>query len=296
MPAISKTKAKSNCLQGYDYPENYIAAKGVNIHFIDEGKTDAPTILFLHGVPTWSFTFRNVFPLCLKAGYRVLAPDLPGFGKSEKVASHKFYTLENLEKILAEFIWQMDLRKVVLFCHDWGAILGMVLAARYPKHFSGVIACNGLLPVTGQKLPFLFTVWKWYAKYSPVLYPGWVVDFASNRKLTKTERAAYNFPFSGKKEKTAIRVLPGMVPTKPGDAGIEIAEDCWRLLENFNKPFLTVFSDGDPITRRSEKIIQKRIPGAKNQNHRILHGKHFLQEDQPEELGKIITEFARKVF
>lgn len=282
-------------LPDFPYKSNYIEINGVNIHFVAEGKIEAPTILFLHGVPTWSYTFRNIFPLCLAKGFRVIAPDLPGFGKSEKIQDNNFYTLENLVHIIEEFIRQLTLKHVVLYCHDWGAILGMIMAVRNSEHTAGIITSNGMLPVIEQGTSFQFKAWKWFAKYSPWLSPGRIVDFAIKRKLSKIERAGYDFPFSNRKEKTAIRILPGLVPLKKEDDGADLVSECWDKLEKWEKPFLTVFSDSDPITRGGERIIQARIPGAKNQSHRILRGKHFLQEDQPVELGKIIIEFAGKL-
>jgi len=282
--------------QDFHYAENFIVVNGVSMHFISEGNPEAPTILFLHGVPTWSYTFRKIFPLCLAAGFRVIAPDLPGFGKSGKTQDSGFYSLENLVETMFEFVRRIELKRVVLFCHDWGAIIGMSLAAKKPELFAGIITCNGLLPTTGQRIPFQFKVWKWFTKYSPVLPLGRIVEFASNRKLSKKERAGYDFPFSTEQDKKAIRILPGKVPLKNEDPGADFVIECWKELEKWEKPFLTVFSNNDPITRGGEKIIQKRIPGAKNQSHRILSGKHFLQEDQPDELGKTITEFAGKCF
>ncbi len=282
-------------LPDFPYKSNYVEINGVNIHFVTEGKMEAPTILFLHGVPTWSYTFRNIFPLCLVEGFRVMAPDLPGFGRSEKIQDYSFYTLENLVYILEEFIRLMKLKRVVLFCHDWGAILGMIVAVRNPEHTAGIIASNGILPVIGQGTSFQFKAWKRFAKYSPWLSPGRIIDFASERKLSKIERAGYDIPFSNRKEKTAIRILPGLVPVKKEDDGADLVSECWKKLEKWEKPFLTVFSSNDPITWGSEIIMKSRIPGAKDQSHRILQGKHFLQEDQPAELGKIIVEFTRKV-
>lgn len=277
----------------FHYQSNFVDINGIKLHFVTEGNTDAPTILFLHGVPTWSYTFRRIFPACIKNGYRIIAPDLPGFGKSDKPADSAFYSLNNLVEYIAEFIEQLELKHFFLFAHDWGAIIGMILAAKYPDRFAGIIVCNGYLPVINTKTPFLFRTWKLFCKYSPVLPPGRIVDFASNRKLSQAEKKGYDFPFFARGEKTAIRILPQLIPINKNDIGANLIQGCWNKLENWEKPFLTVFSDNDAITKGGEKIIQTRIPGAKNQAHRILKGKHFLQEDAPEELSQIINDFVK---
>lgn len=276
----------------YPYHPNFVEIDALNIHYIDEGKKDGLVILFLHGVPTWSYTFRKIFPSCLDAGLRIIAPDLPGFGKSTHPRDKSVFTVEKLVNIVADFIRCLKIKQFVVFGHDWGALLAMVLAAKIPEYFLGMILCNGMLPVIGQQIPFQFNVWKWFSKYSPILFPGRIVDFASLCKLTKKEREGYDYPFPTPKEKNAIRILPGKVPLRKGDEGAELVSECWKKLAKWETPTLTVFSDKDAITRGSEKIIQQRIPGAKNQSHQILSGKHFLQEDKAAELGKIIVDFA----
>ncbi|MEN8116103.1 MAG: haloalkane dehalogenase [Bacteroidota bacterium] len=294
MPIIRKNKDRI-LLPDYTWQPNFVEIEGCKIHFVAEGKMDAPTILFLHGVPTWSFTFRKILPVCIDEGYRIIAPDLPGFGKSDKPSDNKSYSLEKFVECMAEFIWRLELQHIVLFAHDWGAIIGMVLAAKCPEHFAGIITCNGLLPVPGQKIPAVFHAWKRFAKYSPVLPVGEIVNYACNRKLSKAEKAGYNYPFSKRNDKLPVRVLPGLVPLKKGDNGFEIIEESWKELGKWEKPFLTVFSNNDPVTKGGEKILQGRIPGTKGQPHKILNGKHFLQEDAPEKLGEIINAFVRRI-
>lgn len=294
MPVIRKN-IEFPLLPDYPYQPNFIEIEGVRIHYIDEGNKDVPTILFLHGVPTWSYTFRNIFPICINKGYRVIAPDLPGFGKSDKPKWGKYYSIEKLVECTNKFICRLKLQNIVLFAHDWGAIIGMILAANHPEYFSGIVACNGLLPVPEQKVTALFYIWKWFARYSPVLPVGEIINFACNRKLSRAEKNGYNYPFSNKGDKKAIRFLPGLIPLKSGIEGYKIMEDSWKILKNWEKPFLTVFSSNDPITKGGEKIIQSIIPGSFGQMHQILKGKHFIQEDYPEKLGRIINDFMKSV-
>lgn len=282
-------------LSDYPFQSNLIKINGVQLHYVDEGDKNDSVIFFIHGVPSWSYGFRKIIPNCVEAGLRAVAIDLPGFGRSDKPANSEIYKIENLVELLDEFVARLELKNVVLFVHDWGAIIGLILATKRSEYITGIIACNGLLPIINQKVPFLFRAWKCFTKYSPILPVGRIVDFGSNRKLTKEERVAYNKPFSERKKKNAIRILPQMIPLKKNEPEADLIEESWNELKKWNKPFLTIFSRNDPITKRGEKILQKRIPGAKNQAHQILEGKHFLQEDQPEELSRIIINFYNEL-
>ncbi len=290
--SINRQKT-THMLPDYPFKPNYVQVEGVRLHYIDEGSSANPVILLLHGVPTWSFTFRKIIPECVLAGYRVIAPDLPGFGKSDKQFSTSMFSLRQLIDWIEEFIWRLKLEKIYMFAHDWGAIIGLIIAARHPERFSGIIACNGMLPVIDQKVPFSFQLWKFFCRYSPFLPVGRIIDLGCNKILDTSEKEGYDFPFSKPNEKTSIRVLPGLIPLKTEDSGADLIIETWKLLEKWEKPFLTVFSSNDPITKGGEKILQQRIPGTKNQPHQILSGRHFLQEDEPEELSRIIIQFVK---
>lgn len=296
MSAQKTRKEKSKLLlPDYPFKSNFVHINNLRMHYVDEGGKDNPVILFLHGVPTWSFTFRNIFSHCVKEGNRVIAPDIPGFGKSDKPVEKSSYSLQILTEWITEFIWKLELKNIILFAHDWGVIIGLIVASKNPGHFSAIIVCNGMLPLFDQKAPKLFYFWKLFAKYSPLLPVGRIVNFATQRKLKREERFGYDIPFANKKEKVAIRALPQLIPLTKNNKGAGIIRECWEEMGKWDKPFLTVFSSRDPITRGGEKILQKRIPGAKNQSHRILNGKHFLQEDTPIELSRIITEFIKQL-
>jgi len=278
-----------------DYPYSQLSAQvdGIQLCYIDEGDIDGPVILLLHGVPTWSYTFRKIIPECLKAGNRVIAPDIPGFGMSEKPLDPNKYTLDNLVFWLSEFFLKLNLKKAYLFGHDWGAILGMILAAKYPGQFSGIIACNGFLPVIPARAPLSFYLWRLFVNYSPYLPVGEIVNMACSRRLTSNEKRGYNYPFSNNKEKIAVRVLPGLIPLDNNKPGAGLIDITWDKMEKWDKPFLTVFSNNDSITHGGQLVLQQKIPGTKNQPCRILPGKHFLQEDAPVEIGKIINDFVK---
>lgn len=264
-------------------------------HYHDEGEKQAPVLVFLHGVPTWSYTFRRIIPACVAVGYRVVVPDLPGFGLSEKPTSKRDFTLYWLLNLIKRFMGFMDLKQPVLFAQDWGAVLGMLLAAENENLFSGMILCNGLLPVPGMKTPKFFRFWKFFARFSPILPVGMIVNFGSKRRLSRMEKYGYNFPYGSNKQKKAIRWMPQLLPIVMRHSNFQWLSDAWSNLDKWTKPVLTIFSDGDPITQGGEKIIQKRIPGARDQDHVVLTGGHFLQEDASEEISRRIIRFMKKV-
>jgi haloalkane dehalogenase len=279
----------------YPFESHYLHVSGYRLHYLDVGNRGDRTLLFLHGVPTWSYTFRHIIPICVKAGYRVVALDLPGFGLSEKPISRELYTMDFLVNVVGGFINQLEISNSVLFAHDWGGVLGLQLASTYEPPFSGLILCNSLLPVEGMKIPFLFRLWRCFARYSPVLPVAMVVNLACDKRLSRIQKHGYNYPFKSGEDKKAIRLMPQLLPFKSGQSGFSEIKKAWAGLAGFEKPVLTLFSDRDPITRGGEKLILERIPGAQNQNHRILHGGHFIQEDAPHEIANHIISFMRSV-
>lgn len=280
-------------LPDYPFESHFQEVSGYRLHYIDVGAKNAPAILFLHGVPTWSYTFRKIIPLCTEAGYRVLAPDLPGFGLSQKGIPPETYSMEWLTKIIAGFMDECKISKPVLFAHDWGGVIGLMLASSNEALFSGIILCNSLLPLPGMRIPPLFKLWRWFARYSPFLPVAMIVDMASKRKLTRAERHGYNFPFRSARDKKAIRIMPRLLPFKEKQNGYAEVVKAWSLLSGYRQAVWTLFSQGDPITRGGDHIIRDRIPGARDRAHTILQGGHFIQEDAPEEIANSIIGFMR---
>lgn len=280
-------------LEEFSYASNFINIDGTKLHYLDEGLKTAPVILFLHGVPTWSYTFRNVFPKLVEGGYRTILPDLPGFGLSDKPERKSFYLPGNTVRILRSFIQELGLNNVSLFCHDWGAILGMILLARDTKFFRGVILCNGLLPDDLVRLPWLFYIWKYYSRFYPGIKAGRVVNMGSLRQLCRDEIQAYNHPFRTEKDKVAFRLYPRMIPFK--GKNMELSKESWKILMTVDVPVLTIFSTEDPITRGGESVIIDRIPGAGSQEHIMLSAGHFIQEDVPDELASSVLLFLNKI-
>jgi haloalkane dehalogenase len=283
----------NSLLIDYPFSQRFSEVDEIKIRYIDEGKSDSPVILLLHGVPTWSYTFRKIIPVCSAAGNRIIAPDFPGFGMSDKPLDPKRYTLDNLFKWVSEFFISLNIDKVFIFGHDWGVIFGLMIAARYPAKISGIIACNGFLPLFPCKPPLVFNLWRLFAKYSPFLPVGELVSMGCSRKLTKAEKKGYNYPFSNNKEKIAVRILPGLIPLGHNSPGAGIFKLIWTEMEKWDKPFLTVFSNNDSITRGGHLVLQQKIPGTKNYPGRLLAGNHFLQEEAPLEIGNIINDFVK---
>ena len=278
----------------FPFESHYLNVSGIRMHYIDEGDKKAPSIIFLHGVPTWSYTFRKIIPTCVKSGYRVVAPDLPGFGLSEKTIKKPVVTLSWLVNLVREFVGHVQLDQPVLYAHDWGAVIGLLLASQKDDPFSGLILSNGLLPVPGMKAPFQFRIWRLFARISPFLPVGRIVDYGTRRRLSPMERKGYEYPFHTTKEKMTIRLMPRLLPMGHQHSEFHRLKMAWSNLEQREKPLLTLFSDGDPITRGGEKVLQERIPGSSHQDHIILRGGHFLQEDVPEEISRKIIGFMRK--
>ena len=262
------------------------------MHYIDEGSIDSQPVLLLHGVPTWSYLFRKVIPILVKEGHRVIAIDLIGFGKSDKPTIKEIYTFDYLTQCLNLFIRELNLSNIVLFGHDWGALFGLRLAVENEPLFSGLIVSNGFVPKGKEKIPILFSLWKFITKYSPILPIGRLISFGSNNQLNGSEIKAYDLPFCNN-NKMAVRVLPQLLPFEPNTHDYITAKAIWNKLEFWKKPLLTIFSNNDPVTRGGEKILQKYIPGGIGQNHQILDGGHFVPEDAPEEIGKAINQFIK---
>jgi haloalkane dehalogenase len=280
-------------LPDYPFAPNYLQFGEARMHYLDEGKRDAKeTVLMLHGEPTWSFLYRKMIPIVAAAGHRVVAPDLIGFGKSDKFTDADEYTYAMHIASLTNFIKVLDLQNVTLVCQDWGGLLGLRLAAENAERFSRITAANTFLPTGDEKTPKAFKIWLAMSQASPFFPVGKIVKLGCGTKISNEVVAAYDSPFPDKTYKVSARVFPTLVPITPDNPASEANRKAWKVLEKWEKPFLTAFSDGDPITRGADEILQARIPGAKGQNHTIIKGGgHFLQEDKSEEWAEIIVKF-----
>ncbi|MBW3572907.1 MAG: haloalkane dehalogenase [Gemmatimonadetes bacterium] len=281
-------------LPGWPFAPRYVDVDGLRIHYVDEGPREAPPVLMLHGEPSWSYLYRKIIPVFTAAGYRAVAPDLPGFGRSDKPADRAEYSYARLVGWMAGWLKAVDLREVTLVCQDWGSLVGLRLVAEHPDRFARVCVANGALP-TGDNQPGApFKLWQAFARWTPVFPAGRIVQLGSLTRLPREVRAAYDAPFPSEKYKAGARALPPLVPTRPTDPAREDNRRAWAALERWNKPFLTAFSNGDPITRGLDRGFQRRIPGAAGQPHTTIRGAgHFLQEDRGEELAGVVVDWMR---
>ncbi|MDX1694142.1 MAG: haloalkane dehalogenase [Ketobacteraceae bacterium] len=275
-------------LPNYPFEPNYMDVSGLRLHYVDEGPATADPVLMMHGEPSWSYLYRHMIPICAAAGHRVIAPDLIGFGKSDKPVRIEDYSYQAHMEWMQSFLDQLDLKNITLVCQDWGSLLGLRLAAENPSRFKAIVVGNGMLPTGEKSPPRAFRLWKTFALKSPWFPIGRIIEFGSFKSLSKDELRAYDAPFPSAKYKAGARAFPALVPVSEDDPASDANKAAWKVLETWDKPFLTTFSNGDPITRGGDRYMQSRIPGAKGMPHITLKGGHFLQEDSG-------TEFAQAV-
>jgi haloalkane dehalogenase len=271
------------------------AGTRLRLHYLDQGLRDGAPVLLLHGEPSWCYLYRKMIPPLVANGHRVLAPDLIGFGRSDKPALRSDYTFERHVDWMSEWLLERDLKGVTLFCQDWGGLIGLRLVARFPERFAGVIAANTGLPAGGGRIPLPFRIWLAFSQYAPRLPIGWLIGKGTVRGLSDAEKRAYDAPFPDESYKAGARQFPALVPITDAHASVAECKRAWKVLEWWDEPFLTAFSDRDPITRGGDRILQQRILGAKGQSHvTIRDAGHFLQEDQPEQLASLIDAMIRQ--
>ena len=264
------------------YREIFDASTGtpLRIHYIDEGPSDAPVVLMMHGEPSWSYLYRHMIGPVAAAGFRVIAPDLVGFGRSDKPAAKSDYSYAAHVGWMRQWLEALDLTRITLACQDWGSLVGLRLVAEMPERFSGVVLSNGGLP-EGGPAPRAFAIWRAFSKWSPIFPIGKIISKGTKRGLNAAEIAAYDAPFPDASYKAGARIFPSFVPFE-GNVAVPDQKRAWEVFDRWDKPFLCAFSDGDPITRGGESRWIGRVPGTVGQPHRTLRGGHFIQEDDPE--------------
>jgi len=284
-------------LPDFNFTPNYrmvddSEAGQLRVHYLDEGPKDAAPILLLHGEPSWCFLYRKMIPILVQAGHRVIVPDLIGFGRSDKPSKRTDYTYQRHVDWMKSLVLQLELKDITLVCQDWGGLIGLRLAAEDTQLYSRIVAANTMLP-TGEHDPGdAFKKWQQYSQEVPIFPAGNVINGGTTNELSAAVIAAYNAPFPEEKYKEGARQFPLLVPITPDDPASAKNRAAWKVLSQWKKPFLTAFSDSDPITAGGDKLLQKLIPGTKGQKHTtIIKGGHFLQEDQGEVLAKVVVNF-----
>ena len=263
----------------------------LRVHYIDEGPRDAPVVLMMHGEPSWSYLYRHMISPVAQNGLRVVAPDLIGFGKSDKPSKKSDYSYARHVAWMRAWLEKLDLRNITLVCQDWGSLIGLRLVSEMPDRFAGVVLSNGGLP-EGGPAPRAFAIWRAFSKWSPIFPIGKIVSSGTKRGLSDAEIAAYNAPFPDSGYTAAARIFPSFVPFE-NNVAVPDQIKAWAVLEKFDKPFLCCFSDGDPVTRGGEAKWIGRVPGTIGQPHTTLKGGHFIQEDDPQGFVDCILKVAK---
>jgi haloalkane dehalogenase len=304
-------------LSDYPFAPNYTSiADGeggeLRLHYLDEGPADGAVVLLLHGQPTWSYLYRHMIPLLVEAGHRVIAPDLIGFGRSDKPCSQDDYSYAGHVAWMSEWLESLALNDITLFCQDWGGLIGLRLVAAYPERFARVVVANTGLP-TGMipeemteplqevyaTLPVVdvselgerfrdtsgvpgFLYWRKFCAATPELKVSALMDFTATGSLSAEDLVAYDAPFPDDRFMAGARKFPSLVPIFKDDPAVPDNQAAWKILEQFDKPLMTAFADDDPVTAGGDAPFRERVPGAQGVEHRtIANAGHFLQEDQP---------------
>lgn len=279
-------------MPGYEFEANYIDVDGLRMHYVDEGSRGGDVVLLLHGEPSWSYLYRHMIPPLRDAGFRVVAPDLIGFGKSDKPMQKRDYSFAGHVDWMKKFIEALDLNEITMFCQDWGSLIGLRVAAENEHRFARIALGNGGLPTGDQEMPGAFKVWQLFARFSPWFPIGKIIQKGTITELPDDVVAAYDAPFPSSKYKTAARIFPILVPSAPDDPASDANRAAMEIFSRWHKPFLTTFSNRDPTTRGGEKMWQDKVPGARNRDHvKIRNAGHFLQEDKGPELAKVLIDF-----
>jgi haloalkane dehalogenase len=301
-------------LPDYPFQPNYLMLDNLRMHYVDEGPATGRIVLLLHGEPSWSYLYRHMIPILANAGYRVIAPDLIGFGRSDKPAESAAHTHSGHVRQIRDFLEALDLQGITLFIQDWGGLIGLRVLAEVPERFAGVVAANtglpaasGLRAVIGYPL-FRLSLWwqgavSWQELQEAPSFLRWAaysrsvtdmpvgqivaVDIDADHPDRAAIIAAYDAPYPDARYKAGPAIMPSLVPSE-----LALNAQAWQQLELWQKPFLTLFSDGDPITAGGETEFQQRIPGAAGQSHQVIKGAgHFLQETHGPELAALMLLF-----
>ena len=317
-------------LEGYAYSPSYVEVDGLRVHYVDAGPPGGPVVLMLHGQPTWSYLYRKMIDPVAEAGFRVIAPDMIGMGRSDKPIDPNTHTIEQHVAWLLEFIEVLGLRDISLVCQDWGGVMGLRAAGDHPDLFARIFAANAFAvrmdgapldvppledrslypidpdaklrtwddfldsvrPLIGEDMSEFFVAWIKFALTAPDFRPSQNVDTGGQTPLTPGETAAYDAPFPGDIYRTGPRTLPSMA------GSVDEAKNAraWKSLGEFEKPFVTVFGIFDPLvgTQRNQDKLVGHIPGAQGQSHARIRAGHFIQENAGEELARHLLDFLAR--
>ena len=288
-------------LPGFDFTAHYVevpcgdGSERLRVHYLDEGPpSGAEKILLMHGEPSWCYLYRKMVGHLTNAGFRVIAPDLVGFGRSDKPASRNDYSYaRHVEWMRAALLDELELTDMTIVGQDWGGLIGLRLVAEHPDRFRRVVAANTGLPTGDTDMGEAFLAWQKFSQEVPTLPVGRIVGAGCVTEVAPEVIAAYNAPFPDESYKEGARQFPVLVPSRPDDPAADANRRAWEVLAQFDKPFLCAFSDRDPITHGADRRFTDVVPGAAGQNHTtITDAGHFLQEDNGEDLAKAVIDFV----
>lgn len=298
MKALRTPDERFADLPGYTFEPHYLTvADGeggeLRVHYLDEGPADAAPVLLMHGEPSWCYLYRTMIPVLVAAGHRVIAPDLVGFGRSDKPTEQSDYTYaRHVAWMQAALFDQLDLRDITFFGQDWGGLVGLRLVAAAPDRFARVVVGNTGLP-TGERPPNdAFLAWQKFSQTAEHFPIGMIVNGGCQTDLSPEVVAAYDAPFPDDTYTAGARIFPSLVPTSTDDPAHADQVAAWQVISAFDRPWLCAFSDKDPVTNGGERVFLRSVPGCDGQPHTTIQGGgHFLQEDKGPELATVIADF-----
>jgi len=274
----------------FAYDPKYLEVDGIRIHYVDEGSEDSEVVLLMHGEPSWSFLYRHMIPPLIEAGFRVIAPDLVGFGRSDKPTEQSDHTYSRHIEWMTGWLLGLDLQNITLFCQDWGSLIGLRIVIAHQERFDRIILANGGLPTGIMSKSFL--EWREFSRTSKEFDIGRIIQNGTVSNLSEEVLRGYNAPFPDDSYKAGARIMPSLVPISRDDPESKANKKAIKMYGSWTKPFLTAFSDSDPITRGAEALWINHVPGAKNLEHlTIKNAGHFLQEDKGPEIAEELIKF-----
>jgi haloalkane dehalogenase len=280
-------------LTGYPFTPHYVEADGLRIHYVDEGPRNAPPVLLLHGEPAWSYMYRETIAALAAAGHRVIAPDLPGFGRSDKPVDRGDYTYERHVGWMRALVTALDLREITLVAHDWGGFIGLRLVAESPDLFARVAVSDTDLRTGDEPMPEEMRQWRTFSQELPVFQVGEIIQIGTVTTVPEDVRAGYDAPYPDDRYQAGARQFPMLIPISPDDPATAANRAAWEVLRGWDKPFLTIYGDESVLSDANARF-QELVPGAKGQPHRLFHTGHFLPEDIGAELAEVLLDFLSR--